>query len=193
MDGPPGTSALLLARPSESASLPVMASPAAKLGPLVRHFRGGGAALRALYTIGLPEGSNQRGADASRPGPRDMGTPPVPLPLVAALPAAVPSVSTLSSLLSRHSAPPAHPQCLPGSASARRSRSARSPAPPTDRQIWHPQYLLSYLLIGPRNTATRSHERHPEGPWGLTNHLEGPGELPWQSPDQTPAPTCASF
>ena len=100
VDGPPGTSALLLARPSESASLPVMASLAARLGPLVRHFRGGGAALRALYTIGRPEGSNQRGADASCPGPRDMGTPPAPLPSVAALPAAVPSISTLSPLQS---------------------------------------------------------------------------------------------
>ena len=100
VDGPPGTSALLLARPSESASLPVMASLAARPGPLVRHFRGGGAALRALYTIGRPEGSNQRGADASCPGPRDMGTPPAPLPSVAALPAAVPSISTLSPLQS---------------------------------------------------------------------------------------------
>ena len=39
--GPPGTSALLLARPSESASRPVMASQAAKLDPLSVTFAEG--------------------------------------------------------------------------------------------------------------------------------------------------------
>lgn len=76
-------------------------------GPSLGNLCGGGAALRTIYTVGRQEGSNQRGADASRLGPREMGTPPVSLPSVAALPAAVPSIMSLSPLLS--SCPPAHP------------------------------------------------------------------------------------
>lgn len=97
--GPPGTSALLLAHPSESASRPVMAYWAAGLNSL-GHLCGGGAVLRTLYTVRSQEGSNQRGAGASRLGPREMGTPPVPLPSVAALPAAVPSIGPHPSPLS---------------------------------------------------------------------------------------------
>lgn len=42
-------------------------------GPSLGNLCGGGAALRTIYTVGRQEGSNQRGADASRLGPREMG------------------------------------------------------------------------------------------------------------------------
>lgn len=97
----PGIRAPILAPPSGSASRRVIVSQSARLDPLSVTFAEGAQPGGRFIRVGCPsgaedlEGSNQLGADASSFGPCEMRMPPIPLPSVAALTAAIPSITSV--------------------------------------------------------------------------------------------------
>lgn len=99
----PGNRAPILARPSGSASRRVIVYQSARLDPLSVTFAEGAQPGGRFIRVGRPsgaedlEGSNQLGADASSFGPCEMRMPPITLPSVAALTAAIPSITSVKT------------------------------------------------------------------------------------------------